>query len=113
MISNSVVVERRRLSLLIPKPTQKCKQFYPPAVSTIRFAGASFKVRLHRNQNRHNTANQHLCEYTLQERVATFKPTAVLSIATTLEFYARCSNYLARLSARNRLTLLAPDSRGR
>jgi hypothetical protein len=37
----------------------------------------------------------------------------VLSIATTLESYAYCSRYLARLSAPNKLTLLAPDSRGR
>ena len=71
------------------------------------------RVRLHRSQNRHNTTNQHLSGYTLQERVATFKPTTVLSIATALESYARCSKYLARLSARNKLTLLTPDSRGR
>ena len=31
-------------------------------------------VRLHGSQNRHNTANQHLSGYTLQERVATFNP---------------------------------------
>jgi hypothetical protein len=30
-----------------------------------------------------------------------------------LESYAHCSRYLARLSARKKLTLLAPDSRGR
>jgi len=53
------------------------------------------RVRLHWSQNRHNTANQHLSGYTLQERVATFKPTTVLSIATTLESYAQCSRYLS------------------
>jgi hypothetical protein len=37
----------------------------------------------------------------------------VLSISTTLESCAHCSRYLARLSARNKLTLLEPDSRGR
>ena len=37
----------------------------------------------------------------------------VLSTVTTLEFYAHCSRYLTRLSARNKLTLLAPDSQGR
>jgi hypothetical protein len=37
----------------------------------------SLRVRLHWSQNRHNTANQHLSGYTLQERVATFKPTCV------------------------------------
>jgi hypothetical protein len=73
----------------------------------------SLRVRLHWSQNRHNTANQHLSGYTLQERVATFKPTTVLSSATTLESYAHCSKYLARLSAQNKLTLLAPDSWGR
>jgi len=56
---------------------------------------------------------QHLSGYTLQERVATFKPTTVLSIAVTLESYAHCSKHRARLSARNKLTLFAPDSRGR
>jgi hypothetical protein len=71
------------------------------------------RVWLHWSQNRHNTANQHLSGHTLQERVVTFKPTTVLSIPTTLESYAHCSKYLARLSARNKLTLLAPDSRGR
>jgi hypothetical protein len=71
------------------------------------------RVRLHWSQNRHNTANQHLSGYTLQERVATFKPTTVLSIATTFDFHAHCSKYLARLSARNKLTLLVPDIRGR
>jgi len=71
------------------------------------------RVRIHWSQNQHNTANQHLSGYTLQERVATFKPTTVLSNATTLEFHAHCSKYLARLSARNKLTLLAPDSQGR
>jgi hypothetical protein len=76
-------------------------------------ADPRLRVRLHRSQNRHNTANQHLSGYTLQERVATFKPTTVLSTATTLESYAHCSKYLARLSARNKLTLLAPDNRGR
>jgi hypothetical protein len=45
--------------------------------------------------------------------LATFKPTTVLSIAATLETYAHCSKYLARLSARNKLTLFAPDIRGR
>ena len=30
--------------------------------------------RLHWSRNRHNTANQHLSGYTLQERVATFNP---------------------------------------
>ena len=69
-----------------------------------------FRVHLHWSQNRQNTANQHLSGYTLQERVATFKPTTFLSIATTLESYAHCSNCLARLSARNKLTLFAPDS---
>ena len=37
----------------------------------------------------------------------------VLCIATTLESHAHCSRYLARLSAGNKLTLFAPDSRGR
>jgi hypothetical protein len=37
----------------------------------------------------------------------------VLPIETTLESYAHCSRYLARLSAPNKPTLLAPDSRGR
>ena len=37
----------------------------------------------------------------------------VLSIATTLESHAHCSRYLVRLSAGNKLTLFAPDSRGR
>ena len=71
------------------------------------------RVRLHWSQNRHNTANQHLSGYTLQERVAAFKPTTILSVATTLESYAYCGKYLAGLSARNKFTLLAPDSRGR
>ena len=70
----------------------------------------SLRVRLHGSQNRHNTANQHLSGFTLQERVATFKLTIVLSIATTFEFFAHCSRYFARLSARNKLTLFAPDS---
>ena len=35
----------------------------------------------------------------------------VLSVVTTLESYAHCSRYLARLSARNKPTLLTPDSR--
>jgi hypothetical protein len=72
-----------------------------------------FRVRLRWSHNRHNTANQHLSGYTLQERVVTFKPTVVLSIATTLESCAHYSKYRARLSARNKLTLLAPDSRKR
>ena len=76
-------------------------------------ADPRLRLRPYCSQNRHNTANQHLSGYTLQERVATFKPTTVLSIPTTLEFYAHCSKCLARLSARNKLTLLAPDSRGR
>jgi len=33
--------------------------------------------------------------------------------ATTLASYAHCSRYLTKLSAGNKLTLLAPDSRGR
>jgi hypothetical protein len=33
--------------------------------------------------------------------MATSKPTTILSIAVTLESYAHCSKYLARLSARN------------
>jgi hypothetical protein len=74
------------------------------------YHGSRLRVRLHWSQNRHNTTNQHLSGYTLQERVATFKPTTVLSIATTVESYAHCSKYLARLSARNKLTLSAPDS---
>jgi hypothetical protein len=73
----------------------------------------SVRVRLHWSQNRHNTTNQHLSGHTLQERVTTFKPTTVLSITMTLESYAHCSKCLARLSARNKLTLLAPDSLGR
>jgi hypothetical protein len=36
-----------------------------------------------------------------------------LSIAKSLESYANCSRYLARLSARNKITLLASDNRGR
>jgi hypothetical protein len=71
------------------------------------------RVWVHWSQNRHNTTDQLLCGYTLQECVATFKPTTVLSIATKLESYAHCSKYLARLSARNKLTLFAPGSRGR
>ena len=35
---------------------------------------ACLRVRLYWSQNRHNTANQHLSGYTLQERVATFNP---------------------------------------
>jgi len=35
----------------------------------------------------------------------------VLPIATTLESYAHCSRCLARLSGRNRPTLMVPDSR--
>ena len=56
---------------------------------------SSIRLRLHWSQNGHNTADQHLSGYTLQERVATFKPTTVLSIATPLESYAHCSKYLA------------------
>jgi hypothetical protein len=62
----------------------------------------SIRVRPHWSHNRHNTANQHLSGHTLQELVATFKPTTVLSIPTTLESYTHCSKYLARLSARNK-----------
>jgi len=77
-------------------------------------------VRLHWSQNRHNTGNQHLSGHTSQTRMATFNPTCVsILIATqgllvrSLEFFAQCSRCLTRLSARNKLTLLAPDSRGR
>jgi len=35
------------------------------------------RLRLHCSQNRHNTANQRLSEYTLQERVATFILTCI------------------------------------
>jgi hypothetical protein len=91
-------------------PVHRLRKNWSDPVGSDQFI---LRVRLHWSQNRHNTAKQHLSGYTLQERVATFKPTTVLSIATTLESYVHCSKYLARLSARNKLTLLAPDSRGR
>jgi len=76
-------------------------------------------VRLHWSQNRQNTANQHLSGYS-QTLVATFNPTCVSILIATqgllvlrLESYAHCSRYLTRLSARNKLTLLAQDGRGR
>jgi len=48
-------------------------------------ADRRLRVQLHWSQNRHKIANQHLSGHTLQERVATFKPTTILSIATTLQ----------------------------
>jgi hypothetical protein len=78
---------------------------HPPSQDILSSIHHNLSARLHWSQNRHNTANQHVSGYTLQERVATFKPTTVLSIATTFESYAHCSKYLARLSARNKLTL--------
>ena len=77
-------------------------------------------VRLHWSKNRHNTANQHLSGYTSQTRVATINLICVSILIATegllfLSFgsQAHCSRYLSRLSARNKLSLLAPDSRGR
>ena len=43
------------------------------------------RLRLHWSQNRHNTANQHLSGYPLQEYVATFKHTATLEPETTTQ----------------------------
>jgi len=85
-------------------------------------ADPRLRPRLHWNQNRHNKANQNLsghtspadtCGYIYSEMsVQTYSYcSSHESIATTLKSYAHCSTYLARLSAWNKRTLFAPDSR--